>query len=97
MVTNPENLQEQAIGLFRHDVLPEGFAFVERLSPLHQRLFFIELWQAASRCQMTRSPDALEALVVLIEGWEATGGVDSDPAVAAELRSKTDYRPLRVV
>lgn len=96
MVTNPEKLQEQAIGLFRHDVLPDGFAFVERLSSLHQRLFFIELWQAASRYQMTGSKPDLEQLAEVIEGWEATAGVDSDPDVAAQLRSKKRYQPLRI-
>ena len=97
MVANREKkLREEASGLFRQDELPNRFEFVEELSPLHQRLFFVELWQATARHQMTQSPEALRALVVLIEGWEATAGVDSDPDLAAALRSKKRYQPLRI-
>ena len=97
MVANREKkLQEDASGLFRQDELPNRFKFVEDLSPLDQRLFFIDLWQATAQHQMTQSAEALQALVVLIEGWEATAGVDSDPDLAAALRSKKRYQPLRI-
>ena len=96
VTTSPEALHESATGLFRQQKLPKEFEFIERLSPLHQRLFFIDLWQTTTRYQIMRSEDALRDLVTLIEGWEATADIDADPDLAACLRSEKSYQPLQL-
>lgn len=97
MVTLPaERLEQEAQAVFQKPQLPEVFAFVEHLSPLHQRLFIVELWGALSRAMISKSEQDMEALVALIEGWEATAEVDSDPALAEYLRKPKKYKPFRV-
>lgn len=95
MVTTPSHqVADDARAVFGQPDLPPLFAFVDRLSPLHQRLFIRDLWSATSRVSVTPTDSALRALVSLIEEWEATSDLDAAPEVAAEIRAPKSYRPV---
>ncbi|MEX2100186.1 MAG: hypothetical protein WEB19_02120 [Acidimicrobiia bacterium] len=91
----PEQIRRDAEAMFRKSAIPNTLEFSERLSPLNQRLFLVELWDALSRLKLAPpSRDDLRALVELIEAWEATADLDSAPEVAREIRRKKTYRPV---
>lgn len=90
----PERIQRDAEDYFKTNRVPESLAFVSRLSPLHQRLFAHELWQAAARVAMSMAPDALEDLVELVEAWEATADLDADPDRLRQIEAPKEYREL---
>lgn len=97
MVTvSPEDLKARATCLFRESDLPEGFEFIEWLSPLHQRLFIRDLWEALSRCAVSDSDRDLRALAELIDAWEATAKLDADPQLRDYLHSEKEYQPFEV-
>lgn len=95
MVTaSPENLAIQAQALFQESTPTAEFEFIERLSPVHQRLFSVELWEALSRFQITASERDLGDLVELIEEWEATADLDQSPDIVEYIRKPKTYRTL---
>ena len=94
MVTKrPTRITRDARCVFNEPDLPSTFDFYERLSPLHQRLFVVDLWQALSR---EGDEQVANDLLEMVEGWEATADVDANPEVAERLARPTVYRPLKV-
>lgn len=73
--------------LWEQDELPDGFKWIEKLSPRHQRLFYAEVQYEWSRYCATA--DA-RGLMTLFEDWAATAEADADPAHAAFLLGPKD-------
>ena len=96
VTTRPKRLARDARCVFNEPDLPSTFDFHERLSPLHQRLFVVDLWQALSRFSIEGDEQAANDLLEMVEGWEATADVDANPEVAETLARPTVYRPLKV-
>lgn len=90
MVTaSPEQLRKEALDFFREPELPESLKWVADLSPVHARLFAVELADAIKSLTLTED---LAALLVLVEGWEATAELDSAPEVVARIDAAKQYR-----
>jgi hypothetical protein len=69
---------------------PPGLEWVNRLTPVHQRQFAVELYSTLARLNVTE--DASE-VIELLEAWEATAEIDIAPEVAEKLsRSDKQYR-----
>ena len=104
VTTRPKRLARDARCVFNEPDLPSTFDFYERLSPLHQRLFVVDLWQALSRfsiegdeqVSIEGDEQAANDLLEMVDGWEATADVDANPEVAETLARPTVYRPLKV-
>ncbi len=92
--TSPERIRDDAASLFQASELPGTFAFYERLTPQHQRLFAVELWEALSRVNISGDSRSLDELVELVENWEATADLDGAPEVLEIIRRPKTYRPL---
>ena len=75
---------EKTPELWTRDELPAELAWIDALSPRHQRLFFGELQFEWSRYCATRDADRLAAF---FEDWQATSEADADPEHAAFLAS----------
>ena len=90
----PARLREDAADLFRHSGLPESFAFFDSLTPVNQRLFAVELWDALSRVSISETEQALAEFVEIVEAWEATAELDSAPEVQEVLSRKKRYREV---
>lgn len=86
-------LQRSAQKFFTSEELPEEFAWINSLSPLHFRLFVVDLHGALSEALIQKkSGDALQRT---LEDWQATAEVDANPDLAKKLktpRSKKNYR-----
>lgn len=85
MAASP-TLAEEARSFFASDALPQSLSWFELLSPLHQRLFAVELNAALA----SPSPE-LEPLQSLLESWQATADMDASP----ELRAAIDANRQR--
>ncbi len=96
VVPSPDKVQRDAQNLFRESAVPETFAFFNDLSPVNQRLFVIDLWHALSRSVIDASEGSIRDLLLLIEGWEATAELDSDPEASASLQRPSQYKPFKV-
>jgi len=96
VTATPEVLRREAEQLFRSVDVPASLAFFEVLSPLHQRLFLVELWEALSRASIGGTDADLVGLVEVIDGWEATADLDAAPEVLAEIRRSKAYRSVDV-
>lgn len=95
MVTiSAAHLKDQAEQLFRSADVPASLSFFEDLSPLNQRLFVVELWDALSRASISGGEDDFRVLVEVVEGWEATADLERAPEVLAEIRRPKEYHPL---
>jgi hypothetical protein len=68
---------------------PEQFAWIDRLTPAHQRQFAVELYSALARYNVTEEVDEL---LELLESWEATAELDAAPDVGRSLRGPKQYR-----
>lgn len=91
-VASPE-IREKAQEFFRSEKLPRGFEWVEYLSPLHLRLFVVDLHKALANALIHEGDS--ETLVQVIEDWKATAEVDADPELSQRLkmpREKKRYR-----
>jgi len=66
---------------------PEGFEWINKLRPVHQRQFALELAHALSKYFITKDADAREEVFALLESWEATAELDAAPEVAAQIMS----------
>ena len=81
--------------LFRQDELPPGLAWIDDLSPVHQRIFYAELALAAARVIFANSGgDVDQEITALLDSWRATAAIDADPALAKQLltpREKKQY------
>jgi hypothetical protein len=86
-------LRDEAACFFREVELPDSLDWVGKLSPLHQRLFAVELSDALKELALT-GDDA--KLASALEGWRATADLDAAPEVQAALRRPKTYRPLNV-
>ncbi len=91
VAVSPEQLRHDAIKFFREPELPAALEWVEALSPVHLRLFVVELADAIKAFTLTND---LSPLVTLIESWEATAELDASPDVVARVRASKEYRPL---
>jgi hypothetical protein len=81
----PDAVRRDAERFFREPELPDGLLFFDRLSPVHQRRFIVELWEALSKASIGQSKDATNALIELVEGWEFTAALDVAPEVATSM------------
>lgn len=88
---DPEQVPSEAVGFFRHSEVPESWAWVDDLSPLHLRLFAVELADAVKAA--TISGESTE-LVQLVREWQATAELDAAPEVVEEVRRPKERRPL---
>lgn len=75
-------LVEHAQELWERDELPDDLKWIDRLSRVHQRLFFGEAQYQWGRYCATKD---LASLDVFFEDWKATAEVDADPEHAAHL------------
>lgn len=91
VATSPEQLRQDALDFFRQADLPEALEWVDALSPVHLRLFVVELADAIKASTLTNE---LTGLVTLIESWEATAELDASPEVVERINAPKDYRPL---
>ena len=94
MVTTSDRIAHDARSLFNEATLPDAFDFYSRLSPLHQRLFVVDVWQALSRCSIADSTESARDLLQLVEGWEATADLDAAPEVASALHAPKVRKPV---
>ncbi|MPZ98381.1 MAG: hypothetical protein GEU80_03415 [Dehalococcoidia bacterium] len=93
MVTrSPQQVRDDATAYFREPELPAALGWVHSLSPLNQRLFTVELADALKTEVITGE---LDALVQLVEDWQATAELDAAPEVRADVQRPKEYRPLR--
>lgn len=92
MAIDVRSLQQEVTQLWRADEIPPQLSWLENLSPLSYRLCIVELYSAVARAIMTNDwTDVSE----LIEGWEATAEVESDPEMVKELREPKEYEEFR--
>ena len=91
VATSPEQLRDDALALFRTSDVPEALAWIDDLSPLHQRLFFVDLADAIKDATLTGD---LVPLTFVFDGWFATAELDAAPEVVAELRRPKAFKPL---
>jgi hypothetical protein len=71
---------------------PKGLEWIDRLTPVHQRQFAVELYSALARLNVS---DDLSEIFDLLEQWEATAEIDAAPEVAAALKSPKQYREFK--
>ena len=88
-----EKLRDEAASFFREAELPDSLNWVGTLSPLHLRLFAVELAEALKEITLTGDDAKLAAA---LEGWRATAELDAAPEVQHILRGPKRYRPLTV-
>lgn len=82
-----KRVQKEAVCFFRQSEVPENWGWVEMLSPLHLRLFAVELSDAIKHALISED---WSALIPLLKDWEATAELDAAPEVVEEIhRSKT--------
>ena len=93
---SPERLKQEAEQLFRAAPVPASLRFFDDLTPLHQRLFLVELWDALSAATIRAKATDLADLVELVEGWEATAELDRAPEVVTEINRTRDFRTLEI-
>lgn len=79
MAASP-TLADEARSFFASDALPQSLSWFELLSPLHQRLFAVELSAALA----SPNPE-LESLQALLEAWQATAEMDGSPDLRASI------------
>jgi hypothetical protein len=84
-------MQDEAVRLFQESTVPDGWEWVDDLSPLNARLFAVEL--ADSIKETVLSGDR-EALVTLVAEWKATAELDAAPEVKAEIQRPKKRRPV---
>jgi len=87
--------------------LPAALAWVDSLSPLHQRLFYFDIAGLVSRAllaaftrQARRLDDDLarqleSSLDELLASWKATAEVDTNPELAEQLLRPTESKRYR--
>ena len=91
VAVSPEEIRDEAVGLFRQSELPEAFGWVEFLSPVHLRLFAVEVSDALKEAMLTGD---LTRFIAIVEDWEATAEMDASPEVWAEITRPKVRRPL---
>jgi len=77
--------------LFRSTAVPDSLAFFSDLSPLNQRLFVVELWEALSKASISGRQEDERALLEMLEGWEATADIERHPEIVAEIQRPKEY------
>jgi hypothetical protein len=92
----PERLLRDAEDYFKASAAPDSLAFANDLSPLHQRLFAVELWSATARAALETTPGAVDDLVELVEAWEATAELEASPELLERIRAPKDYREVHL-
>jgi hypothetical protein len=86
-------LRRSAQRFFTSQETPEELEWITCLSPLHFRLFVVDLHTALSSALIHKEDG--EALRAVLEDWKATAEVDADSELAERLktpRSKKKYR-----
>lgn len=92
MVTaTPEQIRDDAEGFFRRSEVPDALQWINLLSPVHLRLFAVQL--ADGLRDVTLRGD-LQHLAELVEDWEATAHMDASPELWAEIRRPKEFKPL---
>lgn len=71
---------------------PESLRWVNYLTPLHQRLFALEMSSAVSDYLMLKDTESAVRLVELLESWEATAELDANPDVAARIKASRETK-----
>ena len=92
MLASPQ-LRHTASRFFSIDETPTGFEWVKRLSGLHYRLFVVELYQALANALIHQEDG--EALRQVLEDWQATAEVDSNPRLIVKLRAPRSTKKYR--
>jgi hypothetical protein len=88
MVTDNASLKRRASRLWKRDELPREFEWMNQLTPLHYRLCVVELHAAMGQAHLTGD---WNPVIRLMEDWEATARVDSDPALSQILLASNEY------
>lgn len=86
-------LRRSARQIFTSQKVPPGLAWINDLSRLHYNLFVVDLHTALSSALIHK--DNGDALIQVVEEWQATAEIDADPELAKKLktpRSKKTYR-----
>lgn len=93
MVTtlDPEQAKNEALGFFRRSQVPEGWEWVEDLSPLNLRLFVVELADALKEATITGDSSTLACLLA---DWKATAELDAAPEVRDEIARPKQRLPI---
>ena len=88
---DPEQVKRDAISFFRQSELTPRWAWIETLSPVHLRLFAVDLADALKEATITG--DAAP-LIDLLDDWEATAELDASRAVIEHIRAPKHRFPL---
>ena len=86
-------LRKSVRRFFTSDETPRELEWIEHLSPLHFRLFVVDLHAALSNVLIYKEDG--ETLQRTLEDWQATAEVDANPELAKKLktpRHKKKYR-----
>jgi hypothetical protein len=86
-------LRKRARRFFTSDATPPELEWVANLSPLHFRLFVVELHEALSNSLIRKGNG--ERLREVIEDWQATAEIDADPDLAKKLRKPRSEKSYR--
>ncbi len=92
MAIDTEGIEALVRRVFEEDSLPRALDWVERLRPVHQKLFFAELYSSAQKAAFARDWQPVQEL---LEDWAATAEVDADIELAKHLSRDRDARRLR--
>ena len=84
MIADPPALKSKTRGLWQKEDIPPELAWIERLSPLHYRMFIAELHDAVGAACIDEDWDRVAQL---LEDWEATALLDANPKFAALLKT----------
>lgn len=91
VMLKPREVEEKARDLWTKDDIPEEFAWINKLSPLHLRIFLVEF---ADACKNACLRGEWDAVMEVLEDWEATAQLDANPKLAQKLMAppeKKDY------
>lgn len=75
--------------LYKDDQLPKEFAWIEHLTEAHRRQFFYEFKRALGEAMVEENRSIV---VELLEDWQATAEIDSNPEFAAEIQRRLKAR-----
>ena len=87
----PAQLKRDAVNFFRKSELPARWGWIESLSPVHLRLFSVELADALKEATITGD---VQRLSHLLDDWQATAELDAAPEVWASINEPKVFRPI---
>ena len=87
----PSRVTRDAVNFFRQSELPARWGWIESLSPVHLRLFSVELADALKEATITGD---VQRLSHLLDDWQATAELDTAPEIVERIRQPKTRRPF---